>query len=191
MGINGNHSRQVQGEEGRIAVLRESIRRAFPADTYTRRVTPHDDELSSELREDQAILEEDQDLFRAFKGRNWTEVPKQFLESLPDGLPLLTDEAFVAFLPAWLVCSLENIDGENEVRNFVVYNFSPRPEMVPDMTWFIKNRLQLLNPEQRRVVRSLLLEFTERGTSPFVKALAAKGVSLIDTLGAGPPLRSL
>jgi hypothetical protein len=182
MGIDENHNTRVQGEGDRIAALCESIRRAFPSDTYTRRVTPYDDELPSELREDQLILDEDQDLFRALKGRKWTEVSKQFIESLPDALPLLTDEAFVAFLPAWLVCSLENIDGENEVRDFVVYNFSPRSEMVPDTTWFTKNRLQLLNPEQRRIVRSLLMEFTERGTSPPVKALAAKGVSLIDTL---------
>jgi hypothetical protein len=183
MGINGNDKTRAQGQEKRIAALRESIRRAFPADVYTGKVTPYDNELSFELREDQAILDEDQDLFRALKGRRWTEVPKQLLESLPDGYVLLSDEAFAVFLPAWLCRALDDIDGENEVRNFVVYAFSPRHDMVPDMRDHKVHRLQLLNPEQRRVVRSLLVEFAERGTPPFVRALATKAVTLIDSLG--------
>ena len=183
MGINGNHKTRAEGQEGWIVALRESIRRAFPAVVYTGKVTRYDDELSSELREDQAILDEDQDLFKALKGRRWTEVPKQLLETLPDGHALLSDEAFVVFLPAWLCRALDDIDGQNEVRNFVVYAFSPRHDMVPEMTDHTLHRLQLLNPEQRRVVRSLLVAFTERGTPPFVRALAAKAVTIIDSLG--------
>jgi len=183
MDINGNHKTRAQGQEGRIATLRESIRRAFPADAYIGTVTRYDHELSSELRENQAILDEDQDLFRALKGRRWTEVSKQLLEKMPDGYELLSDEAFAVFLPAWLCRALDDIDGQNEVRNFVVYAFSPKHDMVPDMTDHTLHRLQLLNSEQRRVVRSLLVEFTERGTPPLVRALAAKGVALIDTLG--------
>jgi hypothetical protein len=49
------------------------------------------------------------------------------------------------------------------------------------MTWFTVRRLQILNSKQRDTLRSLLMEFTERGTSPFVRALAAKAVALIDT----------
>jgi len=176
-------SDQAGGVNEQISRLRESIRRAFPAEPYVGKVTEYDDELSSELREDQAILDEDQYLFRALKGAKWTEVPKQLLENLPDGYELLSDEAFVAFLPAWLARALDDMDSENDVRNFVVYAFSPKTDMVPDTTDRILGRLRLLSSEQRSVVRSLLVEFCERGTAPFVRALAVKAVALIDKLG--------
>jgi hypothetical protein len=167
-------SDQVGGSNEQISRLRESIRRAFPAETYVGNVTQYDDELSSELREDQAILDEEQDLFRALKGRKWTEVPKELLENLPSGYGLLSGEAFVAFLPAWLSRALDDMDVENEVRNFLVYGFD---------TMTILGQLRLLSPEQRSVVRSLLVEFCERGTAPFVRALAVKALALIDKLG--------
>jgi len=75
------------------------------------------------------------------------------------------------------------MDSENDVRNFVVYAFSPKTDMVPDTTDRILGRLRLLSSEQRSVVRSLLVEFCERGTAPFVRALAVKAVALIDKLG--------
>lgn len=167
-------SDQVSGSNEQISRLRESIRRAFSAETYAGKVTQYDDELSSELLEDQAILDEDQDLFRALKGRKWTEVPKELLENLPSGYGLLSGEAFVAFLPAWLAHALDDTDGENEVRNFLVYAFD---------TMTILGQLRLLSPEQRSVVRSLLVGFSERGTAPSVRARAVKAVALIDTLG--------
>ena len=180
-------SSNTQNEEARAADekierLRESIRRAFPAETYTGEVTRYDSELSSELREDQESLEEDQDLFRALKGRKWTEVPRESLQHLPDGYVLLSDKAFVAFLAFWLVRALENMDGENEDRNFLVYAFSPKYDMTPDMTYRVFERLRFLNSEQRQAVRSLLMEFTERGTVPFVRNLAVQAVALIDSL---------
>jgi len=182
MDTNGNPKTEVHAQDRRIAELRKAVQAAFPAKAYTGRVTCYDDELCSELRQDQAILEEDQDIFRALKGRKWTEVPKQLIENLPDGHALLSDDAFPVFLPAWLCRALDDLDGQNEVRNFVVFAFSPRYDKVPDMTDHVLHRLQLLNLEQRRVLRLLLVEFTERGTPPFVRSLAAKAVTLIDTL---------
>jgi hypothetical protein len=76
----------------------------------------------------------------------------------------------------------ENLEGKHDVRNFLVYNFSPNTEMVPDMTWFKKSWIRILNSHQRLVVRSLLVEFTERESSEFVKKRAAKAVELIDSL---------
>jgi hypothetical protein len=168
----GDKSDRVGGADEQVSRLRQSIRRAFPAETYEGKVTNYDEEVSSELTESQDILDEDQDLFRALKGRKWTEVPRQLLKNLPSGYGLLSDDAFAAFLPAWLSRSLDDMDGENEVRNFVVYAFSSTVV-----------RLRLLSPEQRVVVRSLLMEFCERGTAPFVRALAVKAVALIDKLG--------
>lgn len=169
-------------ERPRIRALREAIRRSFPAVPYEGKVTPHDGEWLPELTEENAILDDDKFLYEGLKGRKWTEIPRQLLNDLPDDLPLLTDGAFVAFLAAWLLQSLENLEGNNDVRNFLVYNFSPNTEMVPDMTWFKKSRIRILNSHQRLVVRSLLVEFTERESSEFVKKRAAKAVELIDSL---------
>jgi|SRR5579885_1338190 len=155
-----------------ISRLRESIRRAFPAETYVGKVTRYDEEVSSELTEDQNMLDEDQHLFRALKGRKWTEIPDQLIEKLPSGYGLLSDEAFGAFLAAWLWRSLDNMDSENEVRNFLVYALSSTV-----------SQLRLLSLEQRSVVRSLLIEFSKRGTAPFVKTLAVQAVALTDKLG--------
>ena len=169
-GKNGD----IKESNGQIVSLRESIRQAFPIVAYSGKITNRDLEL------DDPSLDEEKDLHDALKGKRWSDIPRELLLSLPDGYVLLSDAAFVSFLPAWLLYALENIDGENEVRNFVVYAFSPKHDMVPDTTNQILDRLRLLNPEQRSTVRSLLEEFTKRGTSPFVKTLALKAVTLID-----------
>jgi hypothetical protein len=169
--------------DGRLAALRELILHSFPDETYTGKVTPNDGAWLPELTEENAILDDDKFLYEALKGRKRTEVPTSFIYGQPDGLALLTDEAFVSFLPAWLLCSLENIDGQNEVRNFVVYTFSPRHDLIPDMTWFKTNRIRILNPQQRLSVRSLLAEFVEREASSYLRKHASHAIALIDNLG--------
>jgi hypothetical protein len=160
---------------GRIAALQEAIRHSFPARIFEGQVTPVDGAWISELDDEPA-------LYKALKGRRWTEIPRQLIYDQPDGFELLTDQAFVTFLPAWLFCSLENIDDENEVRNFIVYAFSPRETNVSNVRDFQINRVKMLSTQQRLTLRSLLAEFAERGTAPFVKALAARDVAFIDSL---------
>jgi hypothetical protein len=152
--------------------LREAIRRSFPAEIYTGKVTPNDGEWLPELTEENAILDDDMFLYEGLNGRRWTEVPTQLLQTHLDGYVLLTDQAFTAFLPAWLMYSLENMDGENEVRNFLVYAFS-----------YTLRQFRVLDPEQKGIVRSLLAEFAERGTSRFVKKLAVEALALIAKYG--------
>lgn len=162
--------------QGEISLLRQSIQRAFPAETYTGKVTPYDDKL------DDPDLDEEKGLYEMLKGRKWTDIPQRFLDSKPDGYFRLTDEAFRAFLGAWLMYSLENIDGENRVRNFVVYAFSPKDDMVPNTTDHIRRKLEILNPDQRQTLRSLLMEFSQQDPSAFRRKLASDAVVLIDTL---------
>jgi hypothetical protein len=158
-----------RGEDDEItSALRESIRRSFPAGRYTGKVTPHDGEYDPN-DEATAILDDDQFLCDALNGQRWTEIPTDFLHTQPDGYALLTDDAFVAFLPAWLMSSLEGMNAENEIRDFVVYSFCDS-----------SRQFRVLNSAQRLTVRSILEEFTRRGTSEFVKKLAVKAVSLID-----------
>jgi hypothetical protein len=163
--MSTNENEKTGEQDGRIAALRESIRRSFPAEPYRGKVTPNDGEWTPEL-------DEDQDLYGALNARRWTEVPTQLLHSQPDAYVLLTDQAFAAFLPAWLMFSLEDMDAENEVRNFLVYAFSNT-----------LRQFRVLNPEQRLTVRSLLEEFAERETSAPIRALATQAVALIDSQG--------
>jgi hypothetical protein len=150
------------------------IRRAFPAEAYDKLITPFDDKV------DDPELDEEKELYEALKGKKWTDVPRQLLDNQPDGYVVLTDEAFVAFVAAWLMQSLENIDGENRVRDFVVYAFGPKRDLVPDTTGFILHRLLALNLEQRHVLRALLTEFAERDPSEFQRRLALEALSLLD-----------
>jgi hypothetical protein len=171
-----NDDTALHGRNGRMTELRESIRRTFPAEIYRQSITPCDQTL------DDPDLDEEKYLHESLKGRKWTEVPQQVLTNQPDGYMLLTAEAFKVFLAAWLIRSLDNIDSENEVRDFVAYAFSPKHDMVPDTTDFILHRLRALSPEQRDILHSLLLEFAERESSAFQRKLAAEAAVLIDSL---------
>jgi|tagenome__1003787_1003787.scaffolds.fasta_scaffold20452846_2 hypothetical protein len=169
MSMNEPKSGGAERLQRRITALGESIRRSFPPETQTGQITHSDDS-------DNPDIDEERDLQNALSGRKWTDVPKELLQAQPDGYELLTDEAFVAFLPAWLMHSLENIDGENEIREFVIYAFSP------DMTSFKMQRLRCLSLDQRLTLRSLLAEFAERESSPYLRKLASEAVALIDNL---------
>jgi hypothetical protein len=50
----------------------------------------------------------DQGLYLTLKHQRWTDTPIEFLARHPGDFVLLTAEAFAAFLPAWLLVSLDN-----------------------------------------------------------------------------------
>jgi hypothetical protein len=162
----------------RIAALRDSIQRAFPVVAYTGQITRCDGAWLPELTEENAIHDDDMFVYEALKDQKWTDVPKALLHTQPDGFVLLTDEALVAYLAAWLMCSLDDIEGENEVREFVVYSFSPA-DLTPNDE-FKANRIRALNPEQRLVLRSALAEFARSEPSEFIRQNAVNAVEFID-----------
>jgi hypothetical protein len=141
--------------------LRDSIRSAFPAEKYSGQVTPADGAFTPELDDDEA-------LFKASSGRHWTDLDQCFLHAQPDGFELLTDAAYRAFLAAWLMYSLENMNSENEVRNFVLYAFS-----------ITAQRLRALNQDQRQTVRSLLAYFKQRESNRFLRNCAEEGIAIL------------
>ena len=168
------------GTDERLTALRDSIVRVFPAIPYEGQVTHHDGAWLPELTEENAIHDDDMFLYEALLGRKWSDVPRDFIYAMAGDWVLLTDEALVAFLAAWLVRSLENIDGENDVRESFVYAFSPSG--VTPTRDFIAKRLNALNFEQRGLVRSLLVEFGQRARTGFIRRHAASAVELIDSL---------
>lgn len=167
-------------EDERVEVLRDSTRRSFPVVAYEGKITTCDGAWLPELTEENAIHDDDMFVYEALKGRAWPEIPKEFLGHQPDGFVLLTDEALVAYLAAWLMCALDDMEGENAVREFVIYSFSPSHDQQPDMTLEKIRRLRMLNSEQRATVRSLMTEFAKRERSSFVRSFAARAIELID-----------
>lgn len=173
-----NEDERVGLEDKRTIALRDAIRRAFPESVYSGRVTRHDGAWLPDLTEENAIHDDDMFLYEGLTGKKWTEVPKQLLNDFPCGFVLLTDEALVAFLASWLVRSLDK-DAENNVREFLVYSFSPGASSPADLKM---SRLRALSPGQRSTVRSLLAEVARREPSEFIRQHAASAVQLMDSL---------
>jgi hypothetical protein len=138
-----------------LSELRERVRREFPAQVYTGKITNYDNELDDPNRDDEKIV------YDALIGKRWTEIPNDFLRAQPDGHLFLTDEAFLSFIAAWLLGSLEDVDGENPVREFLAYFFSS--------PGFFMYRLRLLTPTQRDVVRSILTQVSLCESSSFIR----------------------
>lgn len=120
-------------------IIRNSILEAFPEGPFVGRVTPAD-EISGEH------FEEERDLYREFYGKTWTEIPSSIIHSYAYSLPLLTEEAFVAFLPAWLRAALTDSD----VRESLVHAFSKDSQK--DDCSFLNGRMERLNTLQRKVI---------------------------------------
>jgi hypothetical protein len=171
-------------EDERVRALRDAILNSFPGVAVEGKITNCDGAWLPRLTRENAIHEDDKLVYEALTGRTWSDIPKQFLREEPDGFVLLTDEAFVAYLAAWLVCALDDMDGENIVREFVIYSFSPSQKQQPDMTPEKIRRLRLMNSEQRATVRSLLAEFAGRERSFFIRRFATNAVGLIDRAGS-------
>jgi hypothetical protein len=152
----------TQEQDVRLTVLRDSIRSAFPSEPYTGKVTVSDDALTD------PDMAAEKELHDALQGRRWTDVPTHLSRRAWDTFVLLTDEAYPAFLAAWLLYSLEDMDGENEVRESLVYSFQTM------------RQFRALDADQRLVVRSLLSEVKERDPSKFVRDHAAEAIALID-----------
>jgi hypothetical protein len=167
----------------RLSALRDSIVRVFPSIPFEGQVTYHDGAWLPELTEKNAIHDDDKFLYEALSGRKWSDVSRDFVYAMPGEFVLLTDEALIAFLAAWLVHSLENFDGRNEVREMFVYAFSPIGTTRDSRV----KRLRALNFDQRALVRSLLVEFGQRERSDFIRRHAASAVELIDSFDLSPP----
>jgi len=164
MFIDANHTEQ----------MREMILRAFPSQTYEGTITTDDDAL------DDPDLDDHKYVYEELKGKQWPDLSHDFLDSSPDGFVLLTEGALRAYLAAWLMRALDESDGGEHVRDYIVYAFSPTDDMVPDLTAFRVGRIRCLTPDQRVVLRSLLIRVAESDPSEFQKTLARGAVELID-----------
>lgn len=155
--------------------LKRTIEQVFPAEAYAGAITPVDGQLEPELDEELA-------LFRALSGKSWTQVPPSVIDENPGGHILLTEQAFVAFLPAWLVRSLDDVEGDNETRDRLIYSLGPsRPESGND---HMRLRLKALSIDQRAALRSAIELFSTAEKNDFTRAQAGLALRFIDSVFA-------
>jgi hypothetical protein len=170
--------------------LQNAILRAFPDVVFDGQITPHDGEWPNEPTEEDAIYDgqviygDEMLLYEGLKGHKWSDIPREFIQGMAIDFVLLTSKALVAFIAAWLMCSLENLTGENDVRQHFIYKFGPnKDEQSRDFTISL---LRAFNPEQLAVLRLLLAEFSKSESSSFVREHAHNAVKFIDNLSIGP-----
>jgi len=148
--------------------LRDTVREAFPSERYTGPITQHDPGPWTEE------ADEEQALYETLNGTMWTEISSDFLKAHPDIYLRLTPRAYTAFIAAWLNYSLEHMEGENTVREFLVYTCSP-----PGHCWEV---LSPLNPAQRAVVRALMSEVASGEINGKIKENARRALARMDEL---------
>jgi len=156
------------------------IRAAYPDTAFSGSVTRVDGLPDEKLGEEE--LDEEKALYHGLRGKRWTDVDGSFVASNVDGISLLTDDAFTAFLPAWLIAAL----GNNNVRELLVYHFSPN---LPDDQMSESTAHQLSERQDRRIrqltsaqIEALLAFLTycfEVETSEFIKRHARKAVDYV------------
>jgi hypothetical protein len=183
--MSGN---SFENPDGHLPDLRNAILRAFPDVVFSGQITPHDGEWPDEPTEDeliegQPIYGDEMLLYEGLKGHKWSDIPRQFIQGMATEYVLLTSEALVAFIAAWLMCSLENLAGQNDVRDLFIFTFSPDREESKEFTIDL---LRAFNREQLTVLHLLLTEFSQSESSSFVREHALKAVKFIDSLSIIP-----
>jgi len=147
-------------------LVEAKIRAAFADSTFAGPITAVDEMTNEELDEEQA-------LYGALRGRSWSEISASLIARYPDGIALLTDEAFIAFLPAWLTRALK----DDEVLEAMVYMFSPHART----SEMLNRRLRLLSAEQREALEAFLAHCVDVESSKFVKDHARRAVAHVAT----------
>ena len=92
-----------------------------------------------------------------FAGIKWQEISDELLLKQYDAIPLFTPQAFIYFLPAFLIYTLKNFDSHSLLGEFTIY------ALTPDKKWNLDNmksywteRLSLLSNKQMEVIYDFL-----------------------------------
>src|SRR3569833_322638 len=154
---------QGSDEANAVEAVRGQIRLAFPNMVFSGQITPADGETGEEFDEERAQ-------YGALHGKARSEIPSSFIKSYSYSIPLLTEEAFGIFLPAWLSGALD----DHEVRRAVVYAFSPH-HRTEDAS-FMNRRVQTLTRQQKEAIRDFLAYSFNVESSKFVKDHARRAL---------------
>jgi hypothetical protein len=122
---------------------------SFPPRPFYGQVSTHD-----ECDEGIALLQE-------LPGTRWDEVPAAFIDFNSGSLPLLKPSALVAFLPAWLLRSMQTIGDKSVLAEFTMYFLCPGSE---DEGWDengIAELVALFDLAQRSAISDFLRSIME------------------------------
>jgi hypothetical protein len=97
-----------------LSLVEAELRLCFPQRLVSGVIAPHECEECSALREHLAP-------------RTWSEVTDDFTEQYSGSLPLLSPDAYNAYLPAWLRAALHKPDGD--VAGIILINLADEPPM--------------------------------------------------------------
>jgi hypothetical protein len=127
-----------------VEEFRGKVTRAFPPQPFYGLVSSH-----NECDEGIALRQE-------LPGKRWDEVPADFIDFNSGSLPLLEPDALRAFLPAWLLRSMETLGDESVLSEFAMYFLCPGNE---DEGWDekrIAEMVAIFDTTQRIVVEDFL-----------------------------------
>jgi hypothetical protein len=147
-----------------IEDFRQRLIRAFPPQPYHGLISTHDE------------CDDGIHLRREFPGKRWDELSPDVIFHGSIALPLLAPDALVAFLPAWLLRSIETFDPESIVLEFTLYFLCPGNE---DEGWDekrIAETVSLFDATQRIVVGDFLRSILESDTVPYWHPYAEQGL---------------
>src|SRR5580704_11372870 len=123
-----------------IEEFRDRLTRVFPPQAFHGLVSSHD-----ECDEGIALRQE-------LTGKRWDEISPDFIDFNSGSLALLEPSALQAFLPAWLLQSMETLGKQSVLSEFTMYFVCPSSE---DDGWDEKRIAELaaiFDPTQRNVV---------------------------------------
>jgi hypothetical protein len=124
--------------------FKQKLLSAFPPIPFQGLISTHDE------------CDEGIELRKELPGKTWDEIPSAFIDFNSGSLPLLEPDAIVAFLPAWLLRSMETGGHESVLAEFTMYFLCPGSE---DEGWDyeqIGKRVVLFNSAQRAAIRDFL-----------------------------------
>ncbi len=133
-----------------LDVFRARLVQAFPPQPFYGLVSTHNEC-------DDGIA-----LRRELPGKRWDEVPGAFVDDSSLSLALLEERALVAFLPAWLLRSVEKFDGDNLVLEFTVYFLCPSAWGEPGNDERLAKEAAPFDAAQRTLVGDFLKMILER-----------------------------
>jgi len=144
------------------------IRSAFPDLICSGPITPADGKTGEDYDEHEI-------LFEGLRGRAWSRIPASFIRENAGALVLLTEEAFVVYLPAWLIAGVT----DHTVGEILAYTFCPAPD--GDQR-FMDSRIKRMNVVQREALAVFLAYCVETNSSKVIKDRAEEALAYVSSL---------
>jgi len=125
------------------AIIIDRIKEVFP------RIEPPDSVVGFSKR-----YPDYEEIQTVFTGMPWWEFNCNLVKDNFDKLSLLTSEAFHYYLPAYLLCALEDFDPFSTVLEFTIYSLMPDDS---NDAQFLKTRARHFTVDQKKVLIQFLL----------------------------------